>query len=300
MLNYKHLYYFREVASSGSIKKASERLYITPQTISMQISALEESLGVELLKRNGRNLELTDAGRAALTYADEIFSIGAELEEVMQHFPEGRTQLFRVGVSDLVPKPIAYKLLEPAMSLDKQVRIVCTEGKLPDLLAELAVHRMELVIADSPMPTSMNVQGFNHKLGESHLSFFAKRTLCSQLEDVFPQCLDGAPLLVPNEASDVRHQLSRWLHDQKLSPRIIGEFDDSALMRAFGLAGTGIFVAPSVLEDNMLAENDIKLVGRTTDIAESFYAISVERRITHPAVKAITTHAQEWLNQSKK
>lgn len=296
MLNYKHLYYFREVASSGSIKKASERLFITPQTISMQISALEESFGVELLKRNGRNLELTDAGRTALGFADEIFAIGSELEEAMQNYPEGRTQLFRVGVSDLVPKPIAYKLLEPAMSLDKQVRIICTEGKLSDLLAELAVHRMELVIADSPMPTSMNVRGFNHKLGESHLSFFANRTLCQHISKPFPECLNGSPLLVPNEASDVRHQLSRWIHDQKLTPKIIGEFDDSALMRAFGLAGTGIFVAPSVLEENMLAEDNIELVGRTEDIRESFYAISIERRITHPAVKAITTHAQEWLN----
>ncbi len=301
MLNYKHLYYFREVATIGSIARASEHLHLTPQTISGQLTLLEESLGTELFQRNGRNLELTDAGQIALKYADEIFQIGTALEEAMQHYPKGGTQLFRVGVSDIVPKAIAYKLLEPAINTGRPVRIVCTEGKLTDLLAELAVHRIELVIADSPMPPTMNVRGFNHELGSSSISFFAVEDICSHLKGPFPQCLDGAPLLVPSDGTSVRTQLRQWLHDKQVHPRIVGEFDDSALMKAFGLAGTGIFLAPSALEELILNEQaNIRCVGRADSIKEKFFAISIEKRLTHPAVVALTKHAQGWLEMNKK
>lgn len=295
MLNYKHLYYFREVATVGSISRASETLHLTPQTISGQISLLEDSLGTRLFKRNGRYLELTEAGRIALRYADEIFQIGETLEEAVKQYPTGSSQLFRVGVSDVVPKSIAYRLLEPAMNLPNPVHIVCTEGKLPDLLAELAVHRMELVIADSPMPPSMNVRGFNHELGASSISFFADQAMSQHLQGAFPQCLNGAPLLIPSEGTAVRSKLRDWFHEQQIHPRIVGEFDDSALMKAFGQAGTGIFIAPSALEQIILKESDAQLLGRAENIREQFFAISVERRITHPAVMAITRHAQDWL-----
>lgn len=295
MINYKHLYYMREVASAGALSRAAERLHLTPQTISSQISLLEESMGVELFRRQGRTLELTEAGQTALNYADEIFQLGAELEEVLQHYPRGRAQLFRVGVSDLVPKSIAYRLLEPAMFMGQKIRIVCTEGKLPDLLAELAVHRMELVIADSPMPAHMNVKGFNHELGSSSISFFATPDVRATLKGPFPQCLERAPLLIPSEGAAIRSKLMHWFHTQQINPVIIGEFDDSALMKAFGQAGTGVFIGPTALEQAMEAEGKTQVIGRIPDLKERYFAISIERRITHPAIKAITEDAQGWL-----
>jgi LysR family transcriptional activator of nhaA len=296
MLNYKHLYYMREVATAGSLARASERLHLTPQTLSGQISLLEESLGTDLFKRQGRSLELTEAGQVALHYANEIFQLGDELEQVLQQLPKGRAQLFRVGVSDLVPKSIAYRLLEPAMFMNKKIHIVCTEGKLSDLLAELAVHRMELVIADSPMPSNMNVKGFSHKLGSSGISFFASSELKTTLKGDFPACLDGAPLLTLSEGAAIRTQLLGWFHTQQVRPMIVGEFDDSALMQAFGFAGTGIFVAPTALEETLQKEGNVEVIGRNCEVNEHFYAISIERRITHSAIKAITEHAQGWLH----
>ncbi len=299
MLNYKHLYYMREAATAGSITRASERLHLTPQTISGQISQLEESLGCQLFHRNGRTLELTEAGVVALKYADEIFQLGAELEGILQHYPKNRLQSFRVGVSDLVPKSIAYQLLEPAMFLNQRIRIVCSEGKLDDLLAELAVHRMDLVIADSPIPSNMNIKGFSHKLGSSSISFFATAELCDSFKKPFPRCLEGTPMLIPSEGAAIRQPLMNWLHENRLHPVIVGEFDDNALMKAFGQAGTGIFMLPSALEKNLQKEGKAKLIGRAKQVRESFYAISIEKRIKHPAVKAITDHAQDLLRSSE-
>ena len=296
MINYKHLYYMREVATAGSLARASESLHLTPQTLSGQISLLEASLGTDLFKRQGRGLELTEAGQVALNYANEIFQLGDELEQVLQHLLKGHAQLFRVGVSDLVPKSIAYRLLEPAMSMQKKVHIVCTEGKLSDLIADLAVHRMELVIADSPMPNTMNVKGFSHKLGSSGISFFASPALKASLAGEFPSCLDGAPLLILSEGAAIRTKLLTWFHNQQVRPMIVGEFDDSALMQAFGFAGTGIFIAPTALEAVLQQEGRVEVIGRSCDINENFYAISIERKITHPAIKAITEHAQGWLH----
>lgn len=296
MLNYKHLYYMREVATAGSLTRASERLHLTPQTLSGQISLLEESLGTDLFKRQGRNLELTEAGQVALQYANEIFQLGEALEQILQQLPKGRAQLFRVGVSDLVPKSIAYRLLQPAMLMNKKIRIVCTEGKLSDLLAELAVHRMELVIADSPMPSYMNVKGFSHKLGSSGISFFASPDLKASLVGEFPACLDGAALLMLSEGAAIRSKLLSWFHSQHVKPMIVGEFDDSALMQAFGFAGTGVFIAPTALEETLEKEGRVEVIGRSCEIYENFYAISIERKITHSAIKAITEHAQGWLH----
>lgn len=299
MLNYKHLYYFREVATTGSITRASDSLHLTPQTISGQLSLLEETLEVKLFQKSGRNLELTEAGQAALKYADEIFQLGARLEEAMRHYPKSNVKPFRVGVSDVVPKSIAYKLLEPAMKLDQPIRIICTEGKLTDLLAELALHRMELVIADSPMHANMNIRCFNHELGSSGISFFAMPEMRAKLKGDFPQCLNDADLLIPCDGTAVRTKLTQWFHDHQLYPRIVGEFDDSALMKAFGQAGTGVFVAPSALETSMCEESGFELLGRANGIIEQFYAISVERRITHAAVKAISLSAQDWLQKGR-
>jgi LysR family transcriptional activator of nhaA len=295
MINFKHLYYVREVANAGSIARASERLHLTPQTISGQISVLEESLELKLFRRQGRTLELTEAGEMAVEYADKIFQLGMELEERLQQSPNSRSQVFRVGVSDLVPKSIAYRLLEPAIQLNKQMRIVCTEGQLTDLLGELAVHRMDLVIADSPMPPNMNIKGFSHELGYSTLSFFATPELKKSLKGKFPANLNNTPLLIPSEGSALRNNLMRWFHEHHIHPQVVGEFDDSALMKVFGVAGTGILVASTALENNLRQEGNLEVIGRVPELTEQYFAISIERRITSEAIKAITEQAQVWL-----
>lgn len=295
MLNYKHLYYVREVANAGTIARASERLHLTPQTISGQISVLEDFLDTKLFHRQGRTLELTEAGHVAVDYANKIFQLGVELEERLQHLPSKSTQLFRVGVSERVPKSIAYRLMEPAMQMNKQLRIVCTEGDLEELLSELALHRMELVIADISIPPTLNIKGFNHKLGSSTLSFYATPELRNTLDNDFPDCMQDAPLLIPSEGAALRTNLLSWFHERKIRPAIVGEFDDSALMKAFGFAGAGVLVFPSALQTTLKKEGNLDVIGRADDLTEQYYAISVERRITHPAIKAITEHAQEWL-----
>ncbi len=299
MINFKHLYYVHEVANAGSIARASERLHLTPQTISGQINVLEEKLDLKLFRRQGRNLELTEAGEVAVDYANKIFQLGMELEERLQQAPGSSNQVFKVGVSDLVPKSIAYRLLEPAIQLNRQMRIVCTEGQLSDLLGELAVHRMNLVIADSPMPPNMNIKGFSHKLGSSTLSFFATEELQQSLNGDFPDNMNNMPLLIPSEGSAMRNNLMRWFHEQQIHPQVVGEFDDSALMKAFGFAGTGILVASTALEPVLKQEGNLQIIGRVPELTEQYFAISLERKITSPAIKAITEQAAEWLQQKQ-
>jgi LysR family transcriptional regulator, transcriptional activator of nhaA len=295
MINYKHLHYFWVVARQGSIARASERLHLTPQTISGQISLLEENLGEALFKKAGRNLELTETGRLALGYADEIFSLGGELEDAVRNQPSDRPMVFKAGVVDVVPKTIAYRILAPALELPNQVRIVCRENSLDTLLAELALHRIDLVIADAPIPAGVNVRGFNHALGECGISFLAVAGMATKLRKHFPQSLDGAPLLLPSEINLVQSRLLQWLDGLRIYPRIVGEFDDSALMKAFGQAGTGVFIAPTPIADEIAKQYSVQLVGKTEDVREQYYAISVERRISHPAVVAITETARAWL-----
>ncbi len=295
MINYKHLHYFWVVAKEGGIARASERLHLTPQTISGQISLLEDNLKEQLFTRVGRNLELTEAGRLVLSYAEEIFSLGGELEEVVRNLPSTRPMVFKVGVADVVPKSIAYRLLAPALRLPEAVRIVCREGTLDSLLAELAVHRVDLVIADGPIPQEVSVRGFNHPLGECGISFFATPELARKYKKDFPQCLNGAPLLLPSEMAMVQSRLLQWFDRLHIHPRIVAEFDDSALMKAFGQAGTGIFIAPTPIAAEVKKQYGVVVIGETEAIHEQFYAISVERKISHPAVAAITETAREWL-----
>lgn len=295
-MNFKHLHYFWRVAKAGGVARASEQLHLTPQTISGQIGLLEEDLGVPLFARRGRNLELTDAGRLALGYANDIFALGSELEECLRSYPAGGRPIeFRVGVSDAVSKTIAYRLIAPAIRLPTPVRIVCREWKLDSLLAELAAHRLDLVIAGNPIPPSASVRAYNHRLGESGVSFFASAGLLKSLEGKFPACLAGAPMLVPGVDAAVRLRLDRWFDAKKLPPRVVGEFDDSALMMAFGQRGTGVCIGPTVLESEIETQYRVRTLGRTQDIVEEFFAISVERRVTHPCVVAITEAARDRL-----
>jgi len=292
-MNFKHLHYFWVTARSGGIVKAGEQLHTTPQTLSGQIKLLEERLGRKLFRKSGRNLELTEDGRVALGYADEIFALEAELEAALRQSGSGPRALeFRVGVADSVAKSVAYRLLEPAMDLDLPVRLIGVEGKFPDLLAQLALQRLDLVIADEPLSRRISVKAFNHALGTSPMSFFCAPALRRQLTGAFPQCLHGAPMLIQGAASSVRQQLEGWLARQQIQPRIVGEFDDGALMMAFGREGRGVFMSPGVLEEETVAQYGVELLGRSEDLVEEFYAVSVERRITHPAVAAITQAAR--------
>ncbi|MBE0624171.1 MAG: transcriptional activator NhaR [Burkholderiales bacterium] len=295
-MNFKHLHYFWRVAKAGSVARASEQLHLTPQTLSGQIGLLEEDLGTPLFAKSGRNLELTDAGRLAFGYAQDIFALGSELEESLRNYPEGgRPVDFRVGVADAVSKTIAYRLIEPATRLSTPVRIVCREWKLDSLLAELAAHRLDLVIADAPIPPSVSVRAFNHRLGESGVSFFASAVLLKTLKGKFPASLNGAPMLVSGQDAAMRARLERWCGANQLRPRVVGEFDDSALMKAFGQRGAGVFIGPTILEAEIKTQYGVKVLGRTGDIVEEFFAISVERRVTHPCVVAIAGAAREGL-----
>ena len=295
MINYKHLHYFWVVAKQGGIARASERLHLTPQIISGQISLLEDNLGEALFKKVGRNLELTETGRLVLSYADEIFSLGTELEEALHNLPSDRPMVFRVGVAEVVPKTIAYQLLAPALDLPNPVRIVCKESSLDNLLGELALHRIDMVIADGPIPAGLNVRGYNHFLGECGVSFLAVPKLARKLRKNFPQSLNGSPILLPSEINVVQSRLLEWLDGLHIHPRIIGEFDDSALMKVFGQAGAGVFVAPSAIADEVARHYGAQIIGQTEAVSEQFYAISIERRLSHPAVVAITETAREWL-----
>lgn len=299
MLNYKQLHYFWRVARDGSIARAAERLHLTPQTLSGQISLLEESLGEALFRRVGRRLELTEAGHLALSYAEDIFKTGGELEEVLRGSRAGRPLQFRVGIADVVPKSVAYRLLAPAIALAEPIRLVGREDKLDRLLGELAMHRLDLVLADSPMPDQAEVKGYSHKLGECSVALLARPDLAAQLQGEFPACLAGAPLLIPGEGTAMRGRLLRWLAAQGIHPRIVGEFDDSALMRAFGQGGSGLYPVPALIAEQICQQDGMHMVGQVETVLERFYAISVERRVTHPGVLAILQAASQELFASQ-
>jgi LysR family transcriptional regulator, transcriptional activator of nhaA len=293
-MNFKHLHYFWVTAKAGGVVRAGEQLHTTPQTLSSQIKLLEDRLGRKLFRKSGRQLELTDDGRVALRFADDIFALGSEMEVALREQRAAGPQAleFRVGVADSVPKAVAYRLLEPAFHVPRALRLICGEGKFPDLLAQLALHRVDLVIADEPLSQRLSVKAFNHPLGQSPMSFFCAPTLKRTLKRGFPECLNDTPMLIQGAASPLRAQFEAWLVRHRLHPRVVGEFDDGALMKAFGREGRGVFMAPTVLEDETAKQYGVQCIGRSDELVESFYAISVERRITHPAVVAITHAAR--------
>ena len=295
MINFKHLHYFWMVAKQGSITKASENLHITPQTISGQISLLEEQLGKDLFNKVGRSLELTDTGRMVLSYADEIFSLGSELEQSVRIASTDRTQLLRVGIADSIPKSIAYRLLAPAMALEDPIRFICKENSLESLLGELALHKLDLIIADGPIPPHLGVRGYNHFLGECGTAFMAAPSLLKQTVNSFPQCLIGTPFLIPSDQSLVQVKLLQWLEKQHIHPRIMGEFDDRALMKTFGQAGAGVFIVPSAIANEVAKQFQVEVIGSTEEIREQFFAITTEQRLSNPALVAITDAAKGWL-----
>lgn len=292
-MNYRHLRYFWMVARSGGVGPAAKQLHLTPQTLSGQIHTLEVALGTALFRKSGRRLQLTDEGKLALRFADTIFALGGELEETIKRPPTTHHPMpFRVGITDAVPKTVAYRLLEPATRLAAPIRMQCRTGKFDALLSELSVHQIDLVIADAAIPPSVSVRAFNHALGRSGVSFFAALPLYNQRKGRFPGNLQYLPLLMPGPETAVAIRLQRWLERRALSPSIVGVFDDSALMKAFGEHSQGVFVAPSALEADVKRRYGVKLLGCTDEIVEEFFAISVERRIKHPCVAAINDAAR--------
>lgn len=292
-LNYHHLYYFWLVAREGSIARAAKQLHLAHPTISKQLRQLEASLENKLFDRVGRNLVLTEFGQMVFGYAEEVFSVGRELQDAVQGKPVGRPLKFEVGIPDVIPKLIAHRLLAPAFQLGEAVHIVCREGKHEELLAELATHRLDIVFSDTRISPTASVRAFNHLLGACGLSFFATTELAAKYRRRFPASLGGAPLLAPTETTAIRRDLEQWFYAEEIRPRIVGEFDDTALMKVFGQDGIGLFPAPTVIEAEICRQYKVRVVGRTDAVRERYYAISVERRLKHPAVRAISESARD-------
>jgi LysR family transcriptional activator of nhaA len=292
-LNYKHLHYFWVVAKEGGVGRAAERLHVTPQSISGQLRMLEESLGLRLLRRAGRGVELTDGGRTVFEYADRAFTAGDELLDALRARPGDHASVFRVGVSNVLGRSMAYTMLSPALAIADPPRLVCREGRLPDLLAELAVHRLDMVLSDRPMDTTVSVRGFNHQLIDCGITVLAKPSLKRRLKGRFPQCLNDAPWLLHSEECAVRPRLSRWFEAQRIQPHVVAEFDDTALLKAFAEQGAGVFAAPALVAPEICEALGVVPVGSTDEVREQAFAISGERRLSHPAVLAISEAARQ-------
>lgn len=295
-LNYNHLFYFWMAAREGGVVRASEELMVSQPTISAQIKELEAALGHRLFERAGRGRVLTEAGRIAFNYANDMFALGQELVNALELQPAERPLKLAVGVLDVIPKPVVRRLLEPALRLPQPVRLICREDKADRLLADLAARRTDVVLSDSPIGTAVQVQGYNHLLGESGVSFFATAKLAARCKRGFPKSLNGTPMLLPTDHTHVRRSLNLWFDSKRIHPVVAAEFDDSALMFRFGSAGAGVFPAPSVIAADVRRELGVSLVGSTEDVRERFYAISMEERPKHPAVIAICGAARQALS----
>ncbi len=294
-LNYHHLLYFWTIVRQGSVSAAAAELRLAQPTISTQLRALEESLEEKLFQRSGRRMVLTDVGREVYRYADEIFSLGRELMDVVRGRSTGRPVRLLVGVADVVPKLVAYRLLEPALHLPEKVHLVCREDHSERLLAQLSVQALDLVISDAPVGATVKVRAYNHLLGESGVTFFAVPRLATKHRRAFPRSLDNAPLLLPTENTALRRSLDRWFESQTIRPQVVSEFEDTALLKVFGQAGVGIFAAPTVIEAEIRRQYGVEVVGRADAVKERFYAISVERRLKNPALIAISAAARDKL-----
>jgi LysR family transcriptional activator of nhaA len=291
-LNYHHLLYFWTVAREGGISKAAAKLRLSQPTISAQVRMLEEAVGERLFRRQGRTLVLTDTGRLVYRYADEIFGIGRELVETLRGRPAGRPLQLTVGVANVVPKLIVYRLLRPATRGPEPVDLVCREDNAEQLVAQLATHALDVVISDTPAPPHLRVKVFSHLLGESETAFFAPAPLAAKLRRHFPRSLHDAALMVPTVNTALRHSLDEWFEKEHVRPRIVGQFEDSALMKVFGRSTGVAFPAPAAIEADVCRFYDVRVIGRTGAVRERYYAISAERRLKHPGVLAITSAAR--------
>ncbi len=291
-LNYHHLLYFWTVAKEGSIARACGKLRLAQPTISGQLRQLERTLGEKLFTKAGRGLAMTDTGQVVYRYADEIFGLGRELQDVVQGRPRSGRLRLRVGVSDLVPKLIAYRVLRPALEIPEAVQLVCDEDTPERLLVALAEHRLDVVLSDAPVTSMIPVKAFNHLLGTCGVTLFAAPQLAARYRGNFPACLDAAPFLLPMDGSSLRWSLEQWFESVNVRPQLAGEFKDGALMKTFGQAGIGIFAAPSAIEGEIRDHYKVVTIGQIDSVVERFYAISVERKVKHPAVVTICEAAR--------
>ncbi len=295
-LNYHHLQYFWAVAEEGSVAKASERLHVTPATISIQLRDLEKSLGVKLFRKSGRGLALTEMGIAVKSYADDIFATGQELLDMIQGRPLGGPIQFRVGIKDVMPKLIAYQLLEPTLRLNQPVRVACHEGDIGRLIADLAIHRLDVVLSDTPIDPALKVRAYSHLLGESDVVMVGSKELARKAAKNFPESLNHVPMLLPMKNTVLRRSLDNWFEENQIRPQILGEFDDSAMMKVMGRAGVGVFPVTAVISEEVQAMYRVEEIAKVPGVTERFYALSVERKIKHPAVLAISEVARRKLH----
>jgi LysR family transcriptional activator of nhaA len=294
-LNYHHLRYFWVAAKEGGLTRAAEKLRVSQPSICTQIQALEHALGEKLLRRSGQGLALTEAGQRVFSFAEEIFSLGEELVSTMKQRPTSRPLRVNIGIADSLPKLLTYGMLKPIFHLPQTVQASCCEGKVPDLLAQLATYRLDIVLSDEPSPASGNLKTFNHCLGECGVSFCAEPKLASRLKRQFPASLDNAPALLPGPNSALRRSLEKWFHERKISPRLVAEFEDAALVKVAATDGLGFFALPSLVTSEAVARYGVNVIGHAPECVQRFYAISAERRLTHPAVVAITAQAKAAL-----
>jgi LysR family transcriptional activator of nhaA len=297
-LNYHHLYYFWTVAREGSIARACEKLHLAQPTISGQLRQLEESLGEKLFVKSGRSLALTDTGQMVFRYSEEMFSVGRELLDVLRGRPRGRPIRFLVGVSDVMPKLMVFRVLQPVLKMPEKVQLVCYEGNAEALLLKLSSHSLDMILTDAPVTAPLRTRTYNHELGSCGVTFCATPQLAAGLRRGYPASLDGAPFLMPMEGSVSRRSLELWFDRQQVRPAVVGEFEDSALLKVFGQAGAGVFAIPTAVETEVRAQYKIAVVGRTNDIVERFYAVSVERRLKHPGVVAVSEAARRLLDST--
>jgi len=295
-LNYHHLFYFWVVAREGSIAKACDELRLAQPTISGQLRMLEEDLGEKLFKRMGRGLILTEVGLIVYRYAEEIFLLGKEIKEVVKGGQTERSPRMVVGITEVLPKLVAYRLLEPALQSDP-IQLICWEGKLENLLADLAIHRLDIVLADAPLPPMLGIRAYSHELIDCGVSLMAPPQMAKKYRRRFPQSIRGEPFLLPTDNTVLRRSLENWFGAHDIHPKVVGEFEDSALLKAFGQAGCGIFAIPTLIEAEVQRQYRVSLIGQVPTIRERFYAISIERKIKHPAVRAISEAAQEVLSK---
>ena len=294
-LNYHHLHYFWVIAREGGLVAAGRVLRLSHSTLSAQVRSLEAQLGEALFTRTGRRLALTEIGRVVFRYADEIFTLGREMLDAVRGRSTGSPLRLVVGIVDVVPKLVVRRVLEPAFSLPEPVRLICREESYEKLLADLALHALDLVISDAPVPAGSSIRAFNHLLGETGVSFFGSRALVRAHRRGFPRSLDGAPMLLPLENLALRRSLNQWFARHEITPKIVAEFEDSALLKVFGAEGRGLFAAPSVVENEVRSEYGVELLGRAEDVRERFYAISMARRLRNPAEVAISEAARQEL-----
>ncbi len=297
-LNFHHLLYFRAVAREGGVVRAAKRLSVSPPTVSAQLKQLEGQLGGQLFVRTGRSLVLTDLGHVVLRYADGVFEIGESLKTAVRTGEGAHSPRFTVGLSMSVPKMIAHRLLEPALESAPQFELVCIEGAPEELIAKLATHAIDLVLTDAPRGADVAVRAFDHLLGECGVTFFSTKDLADRLRPGFPRSLDGAPMLFPTPIAALRTALEHWFQDLGIRPRSVAAFDDSALMKVFGATGLGVFSAPTAIEQEIVDQYGLEVVGRTDEVRERYYGVSVERRLQHPAIVAISENARGRLFKS--